>query len=235
MARRAAIGRVSFWALAFRNALLPLFPRILHSSLVHDQDEVPVLRWLEPATMRRYQLTTRLSSAGAYGGRLGHHYHDAVVASIAKLESPAQGGVIADSLDVRHPLLYRPLVEFALQLPPELSARPHAHRWVVREALRGILPETLRIRVGKPGTADVLTWSLAANRARLLPLLQDPVLGDLGIVNPTRLRAAFVAASSHERDAAALYAPLLSTLAVEAWLQLRSGRWPRGSHQRNCN
>lgn len=230
MARRATIGRVSFWALAYRNAVLPLLPRAAHARLVHDQHEAPLPPWLERTAMQRYGFATRPSSARAYGGRLGQHYHHAVVSSIGRLESPSHGGLIADSLDVRHPLLYRPLVEFALRLPPELRARPHAHRWILREAMRGILPESVRRRVGKPGTGDVLGWSFLRHHTHLKPLTHDPILAELGIVNAARLRAAFDGALQHAGRGGQVHALLFATLGVEAWLQIRSGRWPYEGH-----
>jgi asparagine synthase (glutamine-hydrolysing) len=221
--------------LAYRNALLPLLPRMSHTRLVHGQNEIPIQPWLRSDMLKRYGLAGRPSSASKYGGRLRHHYEHAVTESIANLESPHHGGLIADALEVRHPFLYRPLVEFALRLPPELRARPHAHRWVVREAMKGVLPEKVRTRVGKPGTADVLMWCLVAQRAQLVLLTRDPILGELGIVNASRLRAEFDAAASHRVAGGRLHAPLLGVLGIEAWLQIRSGRWPykRVSANRN--
>lgn len=229
MARRAAIGRVSFWELAYRNALLPLLPRATHAHLVHDQHEAMVPSWLERGALEQYGLASRPSSAPAYAGRLGEKYHHAVASTVSILEAPAHGGVLADSLEVRHPLLYRPLVEFALRLPPELRARPHARRWVLREAMRGILPEEVRNRVGKPGTRDFLTWSLTTQRARLVPLLQRPILAELGVLDVAELRTAFDAVLRGATGARQMYGALFQTLAVEAWLQMRSGRWPHGS------
>lgn len=229
MARRAATGRVSFWELAYRNAILPLLPRIVHSWLVHDQDQIPYMQWLDRDTMRGLGLERRRAvTTLGYGGRFGHKYHHAVVSTVARLEPHNHGGVIADSLDVRHPLLYRPLVEFALRLPPELVVRPHAHRWVFRQAMRDILPDKVRTRVGKPGTAEFLDWSLIAERMRLAPLLREPILADLHVVDPPKLRTAFNDALRHEHGAVEMCGPLLNTLAVEAWLQIRSGRWPSG-------
>lgn len=227
MARRAALGRVSFWKLAYRNALLPLLPRMAHAHLVHDQHETPAISWIEPPVMKRYGLTLQSYSAPAYGGRLRNKYHHAVVSTIGRLQAPHHGGVIADSLDIRHPFLYRPLVEFALRLPPELRARPHAHRWVLREAMRDILPDKVRTRVGKPGTADFLTWSLSMQQAHLAPLIQKPILGELGVIHPAKLREAFNAALHDTRYGLQMHGPLFTTLAVEAWLQIRSDRWPR--------
>lgn len=227
MARRAAIGHVSFWELAYRNAVLPLLPNSSHLLLVHDQDEMAVVPWLKPGMMLRYGIRERHAvTASAYGGRIGHKYHHAVVEMVARQECQNHGGVLADSLDVRHPFLYRPLVEFALKLPPELRARPHAHRWVLRQAMQDILPEKIRTRVGKPGTGEFLDWSLTTGRVHVAPLLREPILADLGLVEPSKLRLAFQAALQHVPGSEALCGPLLQTLAVEAWLQLRSGRWP---------
>ena len=229
MARRAAIGRVSFWELAYRNALLPLLPRATHTRLVRDQHQAMAAPWLDHRVLARYGFADRPSSASAYAGPPGHKYHHAVVSAVCSLESPTHGGVLADSLDVRHPLLYRPLVELALRLPPELRARPHAHRWVLREAMRGILPERVRTRVGKPGTSDFLTLSLTTQRASLAPLLRHPILAELGVLDAAKLRTAFNSVLQGAMGASRPYGALFRTLAVEAWLQTRSGRWPHGS------
>jgi asparagine synthase (glutamine-hydrolysing) len=135
-------------------------------------------------------------------------------------------------LDVRHPFLYRPLVEFALRLPPELCVRPYQRKWVLREAMRGILPEAVRTRIGKGGPAPVFGWSLTALRPLLEPLVVQPILADLGIVDASQLRVSFDAApqEAHRRDQR--HANLHSALAIEAWLQMRSGRWPHRNQPR---
>ena len=226
MARRAAIGRVSFWELAFRNAVAPLLAPSIQHRFVHDSS--PFQPWLERGTLRRYGLTKQRPLTGEYGGPVRHKYRHAVAMRIGALTRLTNRDALADFLDIRHPFMYRPLVEFALRLPPELRARPHAHRWVVREAMQGILPDAVRTRVGKPGTGEALAWSLTMERARLAPLLQEPMLAELGVLDATKLRAAFDATAHRTQSAESMHGPVLSTLTVEAWLQLRSGRWPRG-------
>jgi asparagine synthetase B (glutamine-hydrolysing) len=225
MANLAALGRVSFWHLAFRNAVLPLLPQLLHAKLVHDQHGDPSASWLLRRTLRTYGLSVRATTASAYGGRWGHKYHFAIASVISQLECSTHGSISGDQLDVRHPMLYRPLVEFALKLPPEQRARPHAHRWILRESMRGILPERVRTRVGKSGTVDFLTWSLGVNRKRLEFLLQRPVLADLGLLDAVKLREAFTAAADGSIGGRRMYGPLFETIAAEIWLQTRSGRW----------
>jgi asparagine synthase (glutamine-hydrolysing) len=227
MARRAAMGRVSFWQLAYRNAFLPLLSHGLQSRLVHDQDEVPTIPWLNQGTLMRLGLRSRPAvTAPAYGGPRGRKYHHAVISMVDTIRDSYQGGLVADALDVRHPMLYRPLVEFALRLPPELRLRPHAHRWVLRQAMQGILPEKVRTRVGKPGTSDFLAWSLSTEQERLATLIRSPILADLGVIERDALETSFRGLLHGSQGNELLLATLFNTLAVEMWLQIRSGRWP---------
>jgi asparagine synthase (glutamine-hydrolysing) len=230
IARRAAIGRASFWTLAYRSAIIPLLPRAIQYRVIRTESDSPIQPWLVRATMRRYGLAIRNPSAPEYGGPIGQKYRYAVATKVGRLGRANNRDALSDFLDVRHPFLYRPLVEFALRLPPALRARPHAHRWVVREAMRGILPESVRTRVGKPDTGGALAWSLTTERARLLPLLREPILADLGVVHAAKLRAEFEMAQHRTGSGECMHSNLLSTLAIEAWLQIRSGRWPGEVH-----
>jgi asparagine synthase (glutamine-hydrolysing) len=169
--------------------------------------------------------------ASTYGGRTGRKYHHAIVTNLIGVRRLMDYGVIGDTLDVRHPFLYRPLVEFALRLPPELCVRPYARKWVLREAMRGLLPEAVRTRIGKGTTLGLVGWSLAAQQTLLEPLVHNPILADLGLVDAPKLRAAFDAAPHQPQRRDALHGTVQATLVIEAWLQLRSGRWPRGSHR----
>ncbi|MGH8243914.1 MAG: asparagine synthase-related protein, partial [Steroidobacteraceae bacterium] len=226
MVRRAAIGRVSFWELAYRNALLPLLPRALQYRLVQDAGQMPP--WVLRETVRRYDLDSRASMPSRYAGRIGGKYHHAVVTEVAAGIDGFTADVLEDQLDVRHPYLYRPLVEFALRLPPELCARPNERKWVLREAMRGILPDGVRTRVGKGTPYGRLAWSMGAQRALLEPLVRDPILADLGVVDAAKWRAFFEMVQFKPDSRQQLHGTILHTLAIEAWLQMRSGRWPRG-------
>ncbi|MBA2301232.1 MAG: hypothetical protein H0W08_01210 [Acidobacteria bacterium] len=229
MVHRAAIGRVSFWELAYRNALLPLLPSVVRNYLIAGEEHL-AQPWLKQVTLRRYGLTQQAPGALEYAGPLGHKYQHAIATRVAELSDITTGGLLADTLEVRHPMLYRPLVEFALQLPPGIRARPHAHRWVLREAMRGIVPEQVRLRIGKQGTGAALAWSLKTAREHLAPLLRAPMLAELGVLDAGKLREAFDSPSHQMVGKNYTQATLLSTLSVEAWLQIRSGRWPCGGH-----
>lgn len=231
MARRAAVGRVSFWELAYKNAFVPLLPQVGQRCLLDDNSIPPDLPWVRKTVLKHYGLDRRAALSTETGGRLRHKYEHAIATKVKTLSAVPERGVLADALTLRHPMLHRPLVEFALTLPPTLRARPHAHRWVLRAALQDCLPERVRMRVGKPGTGDVLAYSLAKEGPWLAKLLAQPVLADLGIVDASKLRRAFEDAPQQTSCANYLQASVQATLAIEAWLQLRSGRWPCGGRR----
>jgi len=223
MARRAALGRASFWELAYQNAVLPLMPAQLRRKLTRSQ-ESPIPPWVAPAA-RRFQLAARTARSEVYGGRLGHKYADAVAATIAANPSALPLGPLDDELDLRHPYFYRPLVELALQLSPEMCVRPHARKWVLREAMRGILPEVVRTRVGKGGADGLDAWSLVHEQQLLGRMLHDPILAQLGCIDPSKLRDTLEAVRRGRAGHDVLHNQISGTLEVEMWLQLRSGRW----------
>jgi asparagine synthase (glutamine-hydrolysing) len=228
MAHRAASGRVSFWELAYRNAALPLLPQIVQQRLVRDDGEMPP--WVARRTARRYQLRARAAAPFSYAGRIGKKYQDAIVRDVMGISSGLSIGLIEESLDVRHPFLYRPLVEFALRLPPEFCARPNMRKWLLREVMKGILPETVRTRIGKGIMAGLVAWSMATQASLLETLVQNPILADLGIVDGKRLGEWFRAAQRERANREKLSAAVQYTLAIEAWLQMRAGRWPLPTH-----
>jgi asparagine synthase (glutamine-hydrolysing) len=234
MACRAAIGRVSFWELAYRNAITPLLPSTLRRWVGPEVTQLPP--WVHPAIVRRFGLEDRAFEKALCSGRIGHKYHDAIVDSLITVSRLAGHIVLEDVLDVRHPFLYRPLVEFGLQLPPELCVRPYARKWILREAMRGIVPEIVRTRIGKGTTLERHAWSLASQRQLLGPLAQQPVLADMGVIDGKAFRAAFDAAPNQSKRTGDPQVALQRVLAVEAWLQLRAGKWPpsAGLERQTC-
>jgi asparagine synthase (glutamine-hydrolysing) len=228
MVRRASIGRVSFWDLAYRNAVTPLLPVGLRRRLGPEVTRVPP--WLHRDAVRRFGLRDRATEMTLYAGPVGHKYRHAVVHSLATVSRTLGYVVLEDRLEVRHPFLYRPLVEFALTLRPDLLVRPYARKWILREAMRGIVPEQVRTRIGKGSVSERYAWSLTAQRQLLEPLVEEPMLADLGIIDPAELRAAFDAAPHQPGRKDEPHTALQGVLAIEAWLQMRAGRWPRGGH-----
>jgi asparagine synthase (glutamine-hydrolysing) len=231
MALLAVAGRVSFWELAYKNALLPILPASLRRALLPKSEGASVTPWLAPTVTRAYDLATRPGLDAFYAGRFGHKYTDSLAATVASLPPTLPDRFAEEVLDLRHPFLYRPLVELALRLPPHLCVRPHARKWVLREAMRGILPEKVRTRVGKGEAQGILRWSLIQERQLLAQVLRDPILAQLGCIDPHELRDVLANAASERRAPDWLLARAHIAVDLELWLQLRAGRWVAAESQ----
>ena len=220
MLRRATIGRVSFWRLAYENAILPLLPASIQRWVIEGW-ALPA--WIPPALAKRRGLR-HTDEARYYAARPGSKYKGLVMEEMRSLPpSLRRHEILEAELDVRHPFLHRALVEFGLRLPPEMCVQPQARKWVLREAMRGILPEIVRARVGKGANAGAILQSLIQERRRIEPLLVDPLLGQFGCIDPHELRIAYARACSGTA-AARFVGSVTEVLALEAWLRVRSGR-----------
>jgi asparagine synthase (glutamine-hydrolysing) len=127
--------------------------------------------------------------------------------------------LLSDSLDVRYPFLYRPLVELALQLRPEWVTRPFQTKWILREALSGILPDAIRLRTGKGTIGARLRWAFTKEKDYLDDLLAKPILGELGCIGRQRLR---MAVQKAQQGGLWCTGTLYNALALESWLAVHS-------------
>jgi asparagine synthase (glutamine-hydrolysing) len=224
MACRAAIGRASFWELSYQNAVLPLLPAVLRHRLTrHTESRAP--DWVKAQLVRRYNLDQRAGSNDLYAGAAGSKYESALATAVGAIPSLLGGGVDRDSLDIRHPYLYRPLAELALCLPADVCVRPHARKWVLREAMRGIVPEAVRTRIGKGSGGGLAARSVEHERRLIEELLSNSMLAELGIIDPARLSAAISERGRDSEGVGSTSAMAQSTIDVELWLRERSGRW----------
>lgn len=76
-------------------------------------------------------------------------------------------------LDARHPLIDLDLVEFALGLPPDLAIDADLERPVLREAIAGLVPDSIRLRPGKSYFSALFHDCLEGRDARLIHRLLD--------------------------------------------------------------
>src|SRR5579863_7674597 len=81
---------------------------------------------------------------------------------------------MAHSIETRVPLLDHKLVEFALTIPPEMNLRGGTTKYVLKRAMKGILPERI-IHRPKQGFAVPLGYWF---RGKLGPYVRDLVLGE---------------------------------------------------------
>jgi asparagine synthase (glutamine-hydrolysing) len=216
----AVLTRTSFWYELFRSGIRPLLPKPFRHFTRSRANRVPA--WVEPRFARAMALDKRWPDRQSLDGRPGAKYAGAIADQIGHFGRHSDRTVFDQVLEVRHPFLYRPLVEFSLRLAPELRTRPRQQKWILRHAMRGILPEAVRTRTGKGGIDGRLAWSLIREQERIDDMLRDPLLSQLGCVDARKLRSAVNAIRGGQES---VVISVIETLSLETWLRVRSSRW----------
>ncbi|HKV50303.1 MAG TPA: asparagine synthase-related protein [Gemmatimonadaceae bacterium] len=221
--RWAVVGRASAWAMLWHNAVIPLLPAPFMRRSLGAACLPP---WILPATRRAYGLEARSFVARVARGPLGRKYATDILLAIESMPDVlALHAVMQDVVEERHPFLDRSLVELSLGFPPAMCAQPCARKWVLREAMRGILPEVVRTRHGKGSVDAAFAQWLAHEHARLTKGIDSAEIAQLGIVDSAALKSAI---QDGVNGAPHLRAALVRAFALEVWLLARSGRWTAG-------
>lgn len=74
-------------------------------------------------------------------------------------------------LETREPFADMRLIEFLLATPPQLQIRPFPRKYLLREAMRGILPEVIRTRTDKGQAYRLYFRGVAKHRLQLRELV----------------------------------------------------------------
>lgn len=214
--------RGSFWRLGLQYGVTPLLPR----GVLRATNPAPALPgWLKITASEKASLRGGLQSSRQHEGSRDGHYAAEVHHQVQNLWQVVRAEILESSLELRYPFLDRRLVEFSLRLPARLRSRVHARKWILRQAVHGILPEGVRTRTGKGGIEGRLPWSLVHEREKIAEWLKDPMLSQLGFADPALLHEA-VRWATHAH--AGTVSRVLSPLSLETWLQVRSGRSAAG-------
>jgi asparagine synthase (glutamine-hydrolysing) len=119
-------------------------------------------------------------------------------------------------IEMRYPFLHLPLVSFLLSVPIEQLSRPGETRSLQRRAMRGILPEEIRVRRGKRGPAQALYLALEQQWPRVRELAETSLAAAYGYTDSAELRIEFERAR-HGLSASPYQ--LLRFLSFEMWLR----------------
>ncbi|MCI0435632.1 MAG: asparagine synthase-related protein [Gemmatimonadetes bacterium] len=211
--------RRSFWRMAGDYLVTPFLPAARASDPT-DADRVPP--WIDPVFARQHHVPQFLFGARMATVRPGSRFAVRTLADLDAVPAWVHRWPFDGAVDVRYPFLHRPLVEASLAMPATLRIRPGTHKWILREAMRGLLPEPVRTRVSKGSIDARVIWSLQRERLAIDRMLRDPILAQLGVVDAVALREA-VGRARRGLDVQLVH--LMSALALETWLAVRDGRW----------
>lgn len=198
----------------WKMALLPFLPDAVKAQF---QPQVLMPEWLDQTFARKMRLRERtLPPPDPFGfDDPGKQIEAGVFQQLIRyLASGAHSE--RDGIEMRSPLLYRPLVEFSFAIPFEQKLRPGEVRSLMRRALRHDLPAKVLNRPGKGEISEAMHKGLLRHGGRIESLMADPLLCSLGYVDRNRLRSAITRA---KHGAKVNVGALLKTLSLEIWLQ----------------
>jgi len=122
---------------------------------------------------------------------------------------------MAHSVEARLPFLDHRLVEAAVRLSPEWLIRGPSHKHVLREALRGKIPESVRTRRDKMGfPTPMAAWLRGPLYERARDFLASREFGEDGIVRPEIIRQDL---ERHRRGEIDISGKLWDVLQWETW------------------
>ncbi len=121
-------------------------------------------------------------------------------------------------IEVRHPFLDRRLLEYVLAIPGEQLFRLGSSKNLLRRSMTGILPDRIRLRVGKTRFTAFLD-SRVRERAsgEIRELVRAPLAAELGVLDGERFQAAygaFLVGGTDESRRSLWYA-----ITLEIWLR----------------
>mgnify|MGYP001164678834 CR=1 FL=1 len=149
-AARLAHGHGSLWAIKYlADALLPAALRYPLRAMVGKETASPP--WLD---LRRLGATPRDPLRGEAGAALSIvelSHRQLTRSNLQMLLHWEDRDSMAHSIEARVPFLDHRLVEFVLGLPDDCKIHRGVTKRVLREGLRGVLPEAIRTRMSKLG------------------------------------------------------------------------------------
>jgi asparagine synthase (glutamine-hydrolysing) len=181
--------------------------------------------WIEPAFARRLGLARRANRAimpPAFHGVGDQWQYEKLGRSCEALFR----GYMEYGCEMRYPFLARPVLEFGFAVPYRRLLAPGTFKPVLRRAMAGILPETIRTRVDKGDIGRWVVRSLAAQWPALEPLLRNSVLAELGYVRGEELHRAVHMFTYGKAQRTGL---LSAIVALEIWTRWALGASPFAS------
>jgi len=170
----------------------------------------------DPGFVKRTNIKERLlSPADPFGFRLPSSRKQSVNFVTAVRSISAGYARMLQNIDLRLPILHRPLVEFMQAIPRDQRIRPGEKRSLQRRALKDLLPLEVLNRKGKGNPSEAVFRGLTREYARLHSLLSDSYVARYGYVN----QQALMSALERSRYGDKRIGEIFRIISLEFWLR----------------
>lgn len=218
----AVANGVSFWGTLGKNVCVPLVPRRMR--VWYHERRIAAPEWLRPQFADEYGFAEHVVRRHVHLAPPGHLLASLVADRLQGVAASLQDWMVSDGIEVRHPLMYRPLVEYGLQLAHAELADANAPKRILRRAMEGIVPELVLARRSKGSLMlPRACWAFGRERRRLEEILHGSHLAALGVIEPARVLDTLDRAASGRVGDDALH--VYCALSLDSWLLARAGRY----------
>ena len=119
-------------------------------------------------------------------------YRELFYEGVPAIVKPEDRNTMANSIESRSPFLDYRLAEFCFSLPSRYKIRDGVGKWILREAMKDILPEKVRTRKDKAGlTAPADRWFRSENKEQIRELINSEFVKELSFFNIDKLNEVF--------------------------------------------
>ena len=126
---------------------------------------------------------------------------------------------MAHSVEARLPFMDYRLVELSMSLPSDWKVRAPWNKFVLREAMREVIPEKVRTRLDKMGfPTSSRRWIASAWHEPMQDLFASQSFRERGVFNVPALRMAL---DRHKSGGADNSGPLFTAAEFELWCRQR--------------
>jgi asparagine synthase (glutamine-hydrolysing) len=211
-------SRKSYLGLLWQDGIVPSLPLMLQV-LFDRREHVKLAPWITEKFVESLELRERkFYTADVFGFKRPSLRSQAigylsVVKFVSKAAYRARG-----SIEVSHPYMHRPLVEFIYAIPLRQLIRPGETRSLMRRALKDLLPEKVLNRKTKRGPDEATLRSIGREWPHLERMFRKPRAEAFGYVDGNTLLAGFERARHGQGDT-----NLAIMISLELWLRSLEG------------
>ncbi len=183
------------WRYILHPFLQPYIPELLKAnyrtwrSRLSPPYRPPEHSWLAPEVLA--YPASKKENWDKYKGSFNSRARDELYIKILQISSFSKYlSCLRHDLEYRFPFIDRRLAEFSLAIPPELFYQEGQKRMLLRQSMKGILPERIRLRQDKAFGSASDYFRLKQSESFVRELLANPLLAKYGYVLHQPLRQA---------------------------------------------
>lgn len=211
-------SRKPYLGLLWQDGIVPSLPLRLQLLLNHKA-HLKLAAWIDKGFVKSFGLRKRkFDLTNSFGfklpsGRGQSLGYLSVVKLLSKANYRSRG-----SIEVSHPYMHRPLVEFIHAIPLQQKIRPGETRSLMRRALKDLLPPKVLNRKTKRGPDEAMLRAIAREWPQLERMFITPRAEAYGYIDGKTLLAAFERARHGQGDT-----NLFVLISLELWLRSLEG------------